>query len=567
MMSAVLWPALTVILLCGSCKNPNMLFREVDGRQIGVKFRNSVDQDEIFNILTFEHLYNGGGVAIDDFNNDNWPDIFMTGNLVGNKLFLNEGGLKFKDVSDEAGIIAPGKWSSGVTVVDINGDGWRDIYVCATLYGPSDDRKNMLFINKGLNEEGIPVFEDEAGQYGIADDGHSTHAVFFDYDRDNDLDLYVLTNQLEVRSPNKFYFKREDGSAPNTDRFYRNNGDGTFTNYSKEAGITIEGYGLGINVVDLNEDGWLDIYVSNDYLTNDVLYINNGDGTFTNKISEFLKHQSHSSMGCDIADVNNDGLYDIITVEMLPFGMNRMKRAWTAGWDDKSANNEKLGYDFQYMRNMLQINQGIDPDGGIKYADMSFSSGLYASDWSWAPLFADYDADGDMDLFISNGFPKDITDLDFVSFQSQHSLAMDRKALLDALPESKVKNFFFENTGHLKFQNSTEKWGVKHKSFSNGAAYGDLDNDGDIDLVINNINDNATILINQSRGINYLKIRLDDKIGGSKAQGAKIELRIGKKLMVQHFMPQRGYLSSMQPVIIFWPRRGYFSGSSQGDLG
>ena len=542
---------LLISLITFSCKEENTLFREMDGRKLGLKFKNTVNQSEIFNILSFEHLYNGGGVAIADFNNDGWQDVFFTGNIVTNKLFLNEGDLDFKDVSKVAGIEAKDRWCSGATVVDINNDGWQDIYVCATLYGQAEKRKNMLFINKGMDEKGIPVFEEKAATYGIDDDGHSTQGVFFDYDHDDDLDLYVLTDQLEVRSPNKFFFKRIDGSAPNTDRFYKNNGDGTFTNASKEAGVLIEGYGLGIHVFDLNEDGWLDIYVSNDYLTNDVLYINNQDGTFSNKISDYIKHQSHSSMGCDIADINNDGLPDIVTLEMLPKDMQRMKRMWPQSSFSKTINNEKLGYDFQYMRNMLQVNQGMDAKGNIKFSDLSFRSGLAASEWSWAALFNDYDADGDKDLFVSNGFPKDITDLDFISYKAQNSMALNRKGILEALPESKVANFFFENNGDLTFRDASTDWGIREKSFSNGAAYGDLDNDGDLDIVVNNINDFPLVLINNAQNINYLNIELKDEVGQAKAIGAKVKIFVGDKVMTQTLMPVRGYISSVQPILFF----------------
>lgn len=544
--------SLVLLLLgTGACTSKKTLFEEVDGKDLGVDFVNGVGQNEVFNILTFEHLYNGGGVAIDDFNNDGLQDLFFTGNLVDNKLFLNTGDLNFKDISETAGIEAKKRWCSGVSTVDINRDGLVDIYVNATLYGSEGSRKNMLFINKGANEDGIPVFEEQAAAYGIDDDGFSTQSVFFDFDHDDDLDLYVLTNRLEVRSPNKFYFKRKDGSAMSTDRFYRNNGDGTFTNISKEAGITIEGYGLGINVFDVNKDGWLDVYVSNDYLSNDLLYINKQDGTFSNEISSYLKHQSHSSMGCDIADINNDGLPDIVTLEMLPNDMTRRKRMWGSSSYSKTRNNERLNYEFQYMRNMLQVNQGHGPNNEVKFADISLYAGIHATEWSWAALFNDYDADGNKDLFISNGFPKDITDMDFMAYKSNTNLASNRKALLDALPESKVRNFFYKNKGELQFEEVSEAWGIEEKSFSNGAAYGDLDNDGDLDLVINNINDNASFLINQSENINYLQIELEDEVGASKAIGASVDVYIGNQIQSQHFAPVRGYISSVQPMLFY----------------
>lgn len=545
---------LAIILLLGllgACDQSNSLFKEVNGKKLGVRFVNSVGQNDVYNILTSEHLYNGGGVAIEDFNNDGLADIFFTGNLVENKLYLNLGDLDFVDVSESAGIAAPNNWCSGVSVVDINNDGWKDIYVSSTMSGNPDSRTNLFFINKGLDKNGNPIFEDQAKALGLADVGYSTQAVFFDYDRDDDLDVYLLTNQLEVRAPNKFFFKRKDGSAPNTDRLYRNNGDGSFSNVSREAGILIEGYGLGINVFDINQDGWLDVYVSNDYLSNDLLYINNQDGTFSNKISEYFKHQAHSSMGCDVADINNDGLPDIVSLEMLPNEMTRRKQMWGAPSLSKDQNNDKLGYEYQYMRNTLQINQGLGENGEVKFGDVSLHAGLYATEWSWAALFNDYDADGKKDLFISNGFPKDITDMDFMAFKSSTNLATNRQALLDALPEAKMRNFFYRNTGDLKFEDVSAKWGIEEKSFSNGAAYGDLDNDGDLDIVINNINDNATFLINQSENINYLQIALKDEHGGAKALGANVDIFIKGEIQSQHFMPVRGYISSVQSILFY----------------
>ncbi|MEL6253604.1 MAG: VCBS repeat-containing protein [Bacteroidota bacterium] len=544
----------TIILLLGllgACDQSNSLFKEVNGKKLGVRFINSVGQNDVYNILTSEHLYNGGGVAIEDFNNDGLQDIFFTGNLVENKLFLNLGDLDFVDISESAGITAPNNWCSGVSIVDINNDGWKDIYVSSTMSGNPDSRTNKFFINHGVDQNGNPRFEDQAKAMGLADAGYTTQAVFFDYDRDDDLDVYLLTNQLEVRAPNKFFFKRTDGSAPNTDRLYRNNGDGSFSNVSSEAGITIEGYGLGINVFDINQDGWLDVYVSNDYLSNDLLYINNQDGTFSNKASEYFKHQAHSSMGCDVADINNDGLPDIVSLEMLPNKMTRRKQMWGASSLSKSQNNDKLGYEYQYLRNTLQINQGLGENGEVKFGDVSLHAGLYATEWSWAALFNDYDADGRKDLFISNGFPKDITDMDFVAFKSSTNLATSRQALLEALPEAKVRNFFYRNTGDLKFKDVSTDWGIEEKSFSNGAAYGDLDNDGDLDIVINNINDNASFLINQSKNINYLQISLKDEFGGAKAFGAHVDIFHEDNIQSQHFMPVRGYISSVQSVLFF----------------
>ncbi len=534
-----------------SCSQETTLFTEIPGAKAGLSFSNDVVQNEFYNILTFEHLFNGGGVAISDFNNDGLQDAFFSGNIVDNKLFLNRGSLQFEDISEAAGIAAPGQWCSGITVVDLNRDGWNDIYVCATVLGGEEQRRNLLFINQGVDEQGIPTFVNKASEYGLDDEGYSTQGVFFDFDRDDDLDLYVLTNQLGIRSPNKFYIKRLNGTAPNNDRLYRNEGNGTFSDVTQEAGVGIEGYGLGINVFDVNEDGWLDIYVSNDYLSNDVLYLNNQDGSFSNRIGHYIKHQSHSSMGCDVADLNNDGRPDIMTVEMLPNDLPRMKRMWPPNWYGKSENNEKLGYGFQYMRNMLQINQGLGPDGQVKFGDLSFYAGVHASEWSWAVLLNDFDADGHKDIFIANGFPKDLTDMDFLAFRENRTLAFDRQALLDALPESKVSNVLFRNRQDLTFEDVSQAWGIGKETFSNGAAYGDLDNDGDLDLLVNNINDQATLLVNNSRDIHFLRVALSDDYGMARSLGAQVDVFCGQDTYTQHYMPVRGYLSCMEPYLFF----------------
>lgn len=542
-----------------SCSKPGQtLFRLVPSRETGILFNNQILENDTFNILTHEYIYNGGGVGIADFNNDGLQDIFFAGNLVSNKLYLNKGDLQFQDISGPAGIQVSGRWNSGVTIVDINNDGWMDVYVCATMHPDSADRRNMLFINNGLNENGIPTFTDQASAYSLEVSRYSVAAAFFDYDRDGDLDVYVLINQRMNTVPTNYRPKISDGSALNNDKLYRNNNDGTFTDVTIEAGITLEGFGLGLAVSDVNLDGWPDIYVSNDYLSNDVLYINNRDGTFTNRIAEFTGHQSQFSMGNDIADINNDGMPDIITTDMLPETNARKKT--TIG--NKSyltyINNEKFKYEYQYVRNMLHLNNGADQ--GIKFSEIGQLSGVHQTEWSWSPLFADFDNDGLKDLVVTNGFPKDVTDKDFANYRSQVGNIASLGMLEDSIPVVKIPNYAFKNKGDLTFTDVTNEWGFERPSFSNGASFADLDNDGDLDYVINNINDEASVyentLYNPSQQKNtprnnFLRIRLSDPQRKKSAVGAKVKLYSNGVTQFYENTIYRGFLSSVEEIIHF----------------
>ena len=382
----------TFLTLTNCEKKQNTLFSLKDPDDTGIHFNNLVTETDSFNILSYEYIYNGGGVGIADFNNDQKQDIFFTGNQVPNKLYLNQGNFKFKDISETANVNVSGRWNSGVAVVDINNDGWMDIYVCATTHPNPENRRNMLFVNQGADSNGQPAFKEMAAEYKIDYDGNSIAAAFFDYDRDGDLDLYILENQKLTNAPTNYRAKIADGSAANNDRLFRNEGNGTFSDVTIQAGIIYEGYGLGLAVSDVNMDGWPDIYVSNDYLSNDLLYINNKNGTFTNKIAEFIGHQSQFSMGNDAADINNDAMPDLITLDMLPETNDRKKT--TIG--NKSyltyIHNEKFGYEYQYVRNMLHLNNGLNEN--IKFSEIGQLSGIYQTEWSWSPLFADFDNDG-----------------------------------------------------------------------------------------------------------------------------------------------------------------------------
>ncbi len=543
---------ISIFLFSCNDKREQVLFKQKPSTSTHITFNNRIVETDSANILTEEYIFNGGGVAVGDFNNDKLPDLFFTGNQVSNKLYLNKGGFDFKDVSIEAGIEATDQWCTGTTVVDINQDGWLDIYVCAARETDLKRRANLLFVNQGLNEEGTPVFKESALSYGIAEQGNSMGAAFFDYDKDGYLDLYVLNNEQVHILPTNYRKKVNDGSAVSNDRLYHNNGDGTFTDVTLAAGIKYEGFGLGIAIGDLNYDGWPDIHISNDYLTNDLLYINNGDGTFSNDIKDFIKHQSKFSMGCDISDYNNDGYLDIVTLDMLGETNYRMKT--TVGMNNyiKYVLNERWDYEYQYSRNMLHVGNGP----GIPFSEIGLQAGVSRTDWSWSPLFADVDNDGFRDLLITNGFPRDITDKDFGDFRLSVSQYLSPYKILDSIPVAKVPNYAFKNTEDGLFQDMGNNWGLDIPSFSNGAAYVDLDKDGDLDYVVNNINDEAFVFENtiggDSESPQSLRISLNGPKSNRMGIGAKIVIRYGENQFqyYEHYLT-RGYMSSVEQVVHF----------------
>ncbi|MBS0001068.1 MAG: VCBS repeat-containing protein [Cyclobacteriaceae bacterium] len=535
------------------------MFKILPPERTGITFNNMVSDDEYFNILSNEYIYNGAGVGIGDFNRDGLMDIYFSGGMVSNRLYLNRGNLQFEDITRTAGVSADDIWSTGISVIDINSDGWPDIYVCASNNPDSLLRRNKLYVHQGLDGNDLPYFSEQAEKYGIDDHGYSSHGAFFDYDNDNDLDLYVLTNVLYTATPNTYRTRKTDGSSPNNDRFYRNNGDGTFTDFTREAGIVYEGYGLGISIIDIDQDGYRDLYITNDYLTNDLLYINNRDGTFSNQIGKYLKHQTHSAMGHNVADVNNDGLPDIFTLDMLPESNQLLKQMHGTSRYENDQQNREFGYEPQYKRNMLQINNGEDAFGNHNFSEIGLYAGIYATDWSWSALFADYDNDGHRDLFISNGYPKDVTDLDYATSGINRGMAMSQEEILRVIPERHHSNYIFRNNGDLTFTNVTVDWGIFQLSFSNGGSYADFDNDGDLDIILSNINEPAMFYENQlirdgskNENGNFLRIRLSGNKDLPYTAGSKIYLYYGNgRILFEDYSVFHGFLSNREPFVHF----------------
>lgn len=529
-------------------------FRLLSEEETGITFRNDLTYTEKVNPYTFRNFYNGAGVALGDINNDGLVDVFLAGNQTSNRLYLNLGNLQFKDITDQAGLNSTGYWSTGVSMADINGDGLLDIYVCKSGPTGGEKRHNELFINNG-----DLTFSEQSKAYGIAEEGLSQHAVFFDYDKDGDLDMYLLSNsgrsvgiydlrdgQREIRDP--------DGG----NKLFRN--DGTkFTDVSEESGIygSVIGYGLGVTVADLNDDNWPDLYVSNDFFERDYLYLNNQDGTFSEVLPELLHEISMGSMGADIADLDNDGRPDIFVTEMLPNERSRVKTKTPFEEWDKYQNSVKAGYHHQFTRNTLQRNLGFRPGTQIPvFSEVSRLAGVEATDWSWGALIFDMDNDGLKDIFVANGIVKDLTDFDFVDFyvNNQEKVKGYREdsvlltKMIDAFPSNPQANFLFKNEGNWKFENEAINQGLDQLTFSTGSAYGDLDNDGDLDLVVNNLNERTFIYKNttaDSKKGNYLSLEL-----GS-AFGAKVTAFAGNQKMYQEYQPVKGYMSSVDPRIHF----------------
>ncbi|WP_235854074.1 VCBS repeat-containing protein [Mucilaginibacter terrenus] len=514
------------------------------------------------------NIYNGGGVGIGDFNNDGKQDIYFIGNAVSNKLYLNKGDMKFDDVTAEAGVGGKGGWGRGVAIVDINNDGLADIYVCNTLLNSPLKRMNLLYINQGPDKQGVPHFKEDAKGYGLNINVHSTMASFFDYDNDGDLDMYLTVNEAQsTDNTSAFRALAKDGSARSTGRLYRNEYNRAlkhpvYKDVSQQAGILIEGYGHAASTVDINRDGYKDIYVTNDFLPNNILYINNHDGTFTDRSKEYFKHTATSAMGQDIQDINNDGLADVFELDMDPEDNYRKKMFSPPLQYQLYQNFDRYDYQYQYNHNTLQLNQGPrlgqnDSIGAPIFSEVSFFSGVAQTDWSWGPMITDFDNDGFRDIVVTNGYPRDVTDHDFIAFREESYAVASKKQVLDQIPVVKIANYAFHNTGKLGFEDVTKNWGLDVPSFSNGAAYADLDNDGAMDMVINNIDDEAFVYRNTSRDSdkpnnNYLQIKFTGGAQNRDGIGAWADIYYDHgKHQVYENTPYRGYLSTIQNVAHF----------------
>ena len=536
-----------IFIIVGCQSNDEFIFELKSSTDTNINFENNLTFDQKFNVYTYRNFYNGGGVSIGDINNDGLADIYFTANQKLNELYLNKGNLKFENISDTAGIGGKRAWSTGVTMVDINADGLLDIYICNSGDVEGDNKQNELYINQG-----DLTFSEEAEKYGLADPGYSTHASFFDYDKDGDLDVYLLNNSYQAIG--SFDLRRNERPKRDTDGGDKllQNQNGKFVDVSEKSGIfgSVIGFGLGVTVGDVNSDGWEDIYVSNDFFERDYLYINNQDGTFSEKLTDAISSLSAASMGADMADINNDGAADIFVTEMLPSEYERLKSVTTFENWDKYSYNVKNGYYHQFTRNTLQLNNGDNT-----FSEIGRLAGVEASDWSWGALFFDFNNDGLRDLFIANGIFRDLTDQDYLQYVSSEQVLMsivseeqvDYAKLVEIIPSRPVKNHAYLNRGNLIFQNE-EKTGLLTPSFSNGSAYGDLDNDGDLDLVVNNVNMPSFVYENQTNkkeNGNYIQFDLKGIGENTMAIGTQIKVSDGNSSFYVQQQPIRGFQSSM----------------------
>ncbi|MCB4798082.1 VCBS repeat-containing protein [Neotamlana laminarinivorans] len=548
-MHKIIFPFLLIFIGCQS-KNNNItnatLFKKLTPQETNITFSNNLQETDSLNYFTYPSIYMGSGVAVGDINNDGLDDIFFTGNQANNKLYLNKGNLQFEDITLKAKISGDNRWYTGVTMADINNDGYLDIY-CAVA-GKDGVKNNQLFINnKNL------TFTEKASEYKINDSANSIQATFFDYDNDGDLDLYVANYPISKTSvPNMIYKNRMDHvTMQESDKLYRNDGH-TFTNVTQEAGVKNYSFSLGISASDINNDGWQDLYVSNDYSIPDFLYINNHDGTFTEVIKDATNQTAFYGMGIDVADINNDGLLDIFQVDM-DSNNNRRQKANMASMNPRLFYETILyGFHYQYMQNNLQLNSGYSENGVPKFSNISRLSGTSSTDWSWGPLIADFDNDGLKDLFVTNGTRREVNNKDF--FKKIGQQEYDKYSLLEKtkmIPSEKIDNFMFKNSGNLRFTKTNKAWGIEHKGFSNGAAYADLDNDGDLEIIINNIDEEASIFENTSNQNNYLQIKFNGQTSNKFGLGNRIYLYNQNTTQVQELTLTRGFQSSVSPKLHF----------------
>ena len=575
---------ISIILCCISCSKPRQVASDIPPKQLftqlpsaatGISFQNQLDYTEEFNVYTYRNFYNGAGLGLGDLNNDGLTDIYFCGNMVDNELYLNQGDFRFEEVAREAGVACQDVWSSGVSMVDINGDGWLDLYICKSGSPEGKVRHNELFINQGVDEDGIPHFVEEANKYGLADLGLSTHAAFFDYDRDGDLDCYLLNNSLRtVGGYDLRKNQRQQRDSLGGNKLYRNDmdevaeGQPLFTDVSEEAGIygSAIGFGLGVTIGDVNRDGWPDIYVSNDFFERDYLYLNQQNGTFQEVLESSIREISLGSMGADMADINQDGYPEIFVTDMLPEDDARMKTKTAFDNWDKYQLYIQNGYYHQFTRNVLQLNNGPTPlpyqkGKHVNFSEISRLAGVYATDWSWGALIMDLNNDGKQDIFVANGIYKDLTDQDYINFfadpRTIRSILKKEKSvitrLVDSIPSERLPNYAFAGQDNLTFVNQAEAWGLGTPSHSNGSAYGDLDNDGDLDMVVSNVNMPPFIYRNNTDTLlptnHFLSLKLEGKGKNTYAIGAQVEVRHQGKKYYQELIPMRGFQSCVDPRI------------------
>jgi len=548
--------AILLLSSCGSKKVEAPLFKALDGSRTGIGFNNRLSPKSDLNMLKYMYFYNGAGVGAGDFNGDGLADLFFAGNQVRNRLYLNKGDLRFEDVTDRAGIPDDGGWSTGVSVVDINNDGRLDVYVCRVGKYESLQSHNLLLVNTGIGSDGVPLFKDSAAAYGIDFSGFSTQAAFFDYDLDGDLDMYLMNHSLRYNSTfNERPHYKGTSDSLSGDRLYRNE-SGRYRDVTARSGInsTVIGYGLGICISDLDLDGYPDAYVANDFHENDYLYMNLRDGTFRDEGANRMMHTSQFSMGVDAADVNGDAYPEIVTLDMLPEDPYILRRS--LGEDEYNLFRMKVrvGYQHQYARNNLQLNRG----NGL-YSEVGLYAGVAATDWSWAPLWMDFDNDGRKDLFISNGIPKRLNDIDYVNYISDDAIqarirsnSMDSAdlAFIEKFPQIRLRNKFFVNEGQTKFKDAEALVEGDRETYSNGAAYADLDNDGDLDIVVNNIDDEAIIYRNTTDDTSHIRITLKGPPANLNALGARVVLYSDKGMIYLEKYPVRGFQSSMESPLL-----------------
>jgi len=542
-----------------SCRTPkaDTLFSRLDHAVTGITFRNTLFDNNNFNVLNYVYFYNGGGVAVGDINNDGLSDILFTGNMVKNRLYLNKGNFNFDDITDKSGIAEKQGWCSGATMTDINGDGLVDIYICRSADALSSRRKNLLFINNG-----DLTFSEQAEAYGLADPGYSTQASFFDYDKDGDLDMFLINHSVQeyaTGAVDNAEWRKKRQPAYDCKLFRNNKTPGmhhpVFEDVSAPAGITsnVLTFGLGLTVSDMNNDGWPDVYVSNDFNEPDYFFVNNGDGTFSEKLDAYMDQASLYSMGADAADYNNDGWIDLVTLDMLPEGNEAQKMHMGAENFDKFQRLFQQGFYYQYSRNMLHTNNG---DGS--FSEIGQLAGISNTDWSWAALLSDFDNDGYKDMLASTGYVKDYTNMDFIQYSVDLSVKQRNGEKVDAvteyinkMPDNKLTASMFRNDGNNGFVRMDHAWGFTHQTVATGAVYVDLDNDGNLDIVMNNTNDYAGIYRNNGTKNNFLKVKLAGDSANPTGIGAKVQLFAGRLQLHQEQVPVRGYQSSVDPILNF----------------